>query len=522
MKLNTFKFAGAVLKIERQASTDSYRPGSDASASGSLPQQEDSETVGTIDHLKSVLSRRYNVDSKLLDLSHLGDDPELISLGIFNTTSTESKFFPALMKVCDKIFTSAHDKEEAIVSISLANNRLQNIRSVTTLAQTFPALKNLDISNNQFQNLSALESWRWKFRKLEQLVITGNPLETKEPQYKTDLLKWYPTLLTLNNEQVRTVQDVKAAATNKLPLPIRGPSFRDEVSIAENFLKRFFTAYDSDRSGLASGFYDTQSTFSLSINMSAPRGQESAKIAPWDQYIRRSRNLTKLSNPNAQISRLQTGTEPIRECFSSLPATRHPDLLAEPQKWCIECHAIPGLPDPSGQSASGVGGLIVSAHGEFAEIDAATAQPTTTRSFDRTFVLGPGGGPGGIRVVSDMLVLRAYGGFDAWKPDETETIEQQQQQTVQVNPQLPIPQQSSTTVVPDGFGQPAPGKSEEQVAKEGLAVELSKATSMTLEYSGMCLEQSAWNLQDAATAFEQAKVSHHHHHFFPNIPCTYP
>lgn len=507
MKLNTFKFAGAILRIERLAGTDSYRHGRDTLNSSPFPTKEDSETVGTIDHLKSVLSRRYNVDSKLLDLSRLGDDPELISLGMFNTTSTESKFFPALMKVCDKMVTSAHDKEKAITSVSLANNALDNIRSVTTLSQTFPALKNLDLSNNQFQTLSVLEGWRWKFRKLEQLIVTGNPLESKEPQYKADILRWYPTLLVLNNEQVRTEQDVKAAATDKLPLPILAPSFRDEVSIAENFLKQFFPAYDSDRSALATSFYDTHSTFSLSINMAAPRGHESTKIAPWDQYIRRSRNLIKLTNPNAQMSRLLRGTESIRDCFSSLPSTRHPDLVAEAQKWCIECHAIPGLPDPSGQSASGVGGLIVTAHGEFSEIDVSTAQATTTRSFDRTFVLGPGGGPGGIRVVSDMMVLRAYGGYDAWKPDKTEAVITQQ--AVQ-QPQLPLQQHALT--VPDGFGTPGPGKSQEQVQKEALAVELSRATGMTLEYSGMCLEQGAWNLQDAAVVFEQAKVQKQ---FFP-------
>lgn len=513
MKLNTFKFAGAVLKIERPVNTDSHRPELDTFKPSPFTKVENPETAGTIDHLKSVLSRRYNVDNKLLDLSHLSDDPELVSLGMFNTTSTESKFFPALMKVCDSTFATAREKEEAIMSVSLANNALENIRSVTTLSQTFPALKNLDLSNNQIKNLSVLEGWRWKFRKLEQLVITGNPIETNEPQYRTDILRWYPTLLMLNNEQVRTEQDVKTAATDKLPLPILGPSFRDEASIAENFVKVFFLTYDSDRSALVNSLYDTQSTFSLSINMSAPRGHTSTKIAAWDQYIRQSRNLTKLRNPNAQISRLHTGTDSIRDCFSTLPATHHPDLMAEPHKWCIECHTIPGLPDPSGQSVSGVGGLIVTVHGEFSEVDVSTAQATGTRSFDRTFILGPGGGPGGIRVASDIMVLRAYGGYDAWKPDEAEAIDHHHQVVQQPQPQPELQQQPQPglqqhpLLVPDGFGVPGPEKSEEQVQKEALAVEMSRATGMTLEYSGMCLEQSAWNLQDAAVVFEQAKVS---------------
>ena len=501
MKLNTFSFAGAALRIEAQASKDSYRPSRDDQKLSPFAKSEDPETINTIDHLKSLLSRRYNIDTKLLDLSQLGSDPELVGLGVFNSSSTESKFFPALMKVCNTVFTTAREKDDAIIGVSLANNALTDIRSVTTLSQTFPALRNLDLANNQLSNLGALEGWRWKFRKLEQLNVTGNPLVANEPEYKANVLRWYPTLLMLNDEQVRSEQDVKAAATDKLPLPILGPSFRDEASIAEGFVKQFFPAYDSDRTALANGFYDAQSTFSLSINMSAPRGHESAKIAPWDHYIKRSRNLTKLNNPSAQMARLISGAESIRDCFTTLPATRHPDLLTEPEKWCIECHTIPGLPDPSGQSTSGVGGLIVTVHGEFSEIDVSTAQPTTIRSFDRSFILGPGGGPGGVRVANDIMVLRAYGGYDAWKPDEVESVTSQ---TAVQQTQL-LPQQHQITL-PDGFGVPGPDKSDEQVRKEALAVELSRVTGMTLEYSGMCLEQTAWNLQEAAVAFEQAKV----------------
>ena len=498
MKLNTFTFAGAALKIEAVAGKDTSKNAHDKGQSSPFAKQDDPETSSTIEHLKSLLSRRYNAEAKLLDLSQLGSDPELVSLGMFNTTSTESKFFPALMKVCDTNFASVREKDEAIISISLANNALTDIRSVTTLSQTFPALKNLDLSNNQLGSLSVLDGWRWKFRKLEQLVLTGNPLEINEPQYKIDILKWYPTLLMLNNEQVRTEQEVKAAATTKLPLPVLGPSFLDEASIAEDFVKQFFPAYDSDRTTLANSLYDTQSTFSLSINMTAPRSHEHSKVEPWDQYVKRSRNLTKLNNPSAQMARRLTGSESIRDCFTNLPATRHPDLLTEPEKWCIECHTMPGLPDPSGQSPSGVGGLIVTIHGEFSEIDVSTGQPTAIRSFDRTFILGPGAGPGGIRVANDMLVLRAYGGHASWKAEEVDASTVPGMSTQQL--------QQHQIILPDGFGVPAPDKPEEQTRKEALAVDLSRATGMTLEYSGLCLEQSNWNLQEAMAMFEQAKV----------------
>ncbi len=505
------------MRIEAVASKDSVRAGLDKAQPRSLAKHDDSETSSTIEHLKSLLTRRYDAETRLLDLSQLGNDPELVSLGMFNTTSTESKFFPALMKICNTNFNNVREKDEAIISVSLANNALIDIRSVTTLSQTFPALKNLDLSNNQLGTLSALEGWRWKFRKLEQLVLTGNPLEVNEPQYKADILKWYPTLLMLNNEQVRAEQDVKSATKDNLPLPILGPSFRDEASIAENFVKHFFPAYDGDRTELADSFYDSQSTYSLSINMTAPRSHEHSKVAPWDQYVKRSRNLTKLNNPSAQMARRLIGSESIRDCFTTLPATRHPNLLTEPEKWCIECHTIPGLSDPSGQSSSGVGGLIVTVHGEFSEINVSTAQSTALRSFDRTFVLGPGAGPGGIRIANDIMVLRAYGGYASWKPEEVEAPSVQRMSAQQPGS---IPQQQIHQIVaPDGFVVPTPDKPEEQTRKEVLALELSRATGMTLEYSGLCLEQSHWDLQEARGMFDQAKVCHYQFFIFERPFC---
>lgn len=488
-RLHNYQFAGATLGIEV-----SHRQTTEPLASDA-----DSETPNTINVLKSVLSRRYNTDAKLLDLSQLGTDPELINIGMFSTTSRESKFFPALMKICDSIFTTAHAKEEAIVSVSLANNALTTIASVTTLSQTFPALRNLDLSNNQLKSLSAIEGWRWKFRKLDQLILTGNPIETELPTYKDDILKWYPTLITLNTIQIRSLEDARAAVNGKLPIPVLGPSFRDEAAISENFVKHFFPAYDGDRTALVNGYYDAQSTFSISINLSAPRAAETANQKPlsWEAYLKKSRNLTKVTRPPGRMSRLYTGTESIRDGFTTLPVTRHPDIMAEPQKWCVECHTIPGLPDPTGQSSSGVGGLMVMVHGEFTEADVSTGQSTAIRSFDRTFVLGPGGGVGGIRVACDTLVLRHYGGHDAWRTE------------VEDSASIPAPQAQHQINVPAGFALSGPGKTEEQVQKEVLAVELSKGTGMTLEFSGLCLEQCGWNLEGAAASFEQAKVCLH-------------
>jgi nuclear RNA export factor len=459
LKLNGFQFAKTTLEItKRTGSADS--PG---------PAHLSQEATQVRDMLKSVLARRYDADLKLLNLSNLGADEELIKSGLFDLSSATSKLFPALMKVADEVFKSAQDKRDAIISVTLAGNSLPGIRTVTTLAQTFPDTKNIDLSNNQIADMRGLDGWRHKFKGLEHLVLTENPIEKLTPNYAEEILKWWPSLLQLNNVQVRTVEEI---ATKKemekqgiVPLPNAPARFEDEGQIAENFIKAFFPAYDTNRE-LAASWYDNNSSFSFSVNTSAPRAESNQLTKQvWDSYIKSSRNLVKLNHLHAQKSRIYHGAT-IREHWASMPATKHPEFGS---KWLIETHSLPSLP---GDHIYGVGGLIVTVHGEFEEAGG------PTRSFDRTFVLGPGGGPGGVKVINDALVLRAYGGNNAW--------------AVELPAIAPVAAIAEPT----------------EEIKQAMMLELSNRTRMTLPYAQLALQEKGWNFEEGLAAFEAVKVSY--------------
>ncbi|KAA8643509.1 hypothetical protein EYZ11_006598 [Aspergillus tanneri] len=489
LQLNGFSFAGAPLTIEKRGNGMLDQPMlSEISQNGGTPSAADTKSK-----LTAILSKRYYQQSRLLDLSKLGSDPELLAMGIFSSTSTESKFFPALMKVWEMSFDNSTARREAVESVSLADNKLENISVVTTLAQAVPDLKNLDLSNNNFKDAQALIGWRWKFRNLEFLDLTGTPFSA-DPTFKDTMLKWYPKLRVLNNVEVRTAEEL--AAQKKTPIPVQAPHFLDESQIGENFVKAFFVGFDNNRSELLSGVYDKNSTFSLNVNTSAPRAQQT-ETAGWDPYIKKSRNLLKINHLPARMSRTYAGPEKIRELWETLPQTRHPDIGAHPEEWLIECFPIPGLPDPSGQSATGVGGLLIMVHGKFEEVSTGKVE---TRSFDRTFILGPGGGMGGIRVINDVLCLRAYGGHEAWMSED-----QQTSQPPPV-PSVPLVQQIAPPAAPDGYGAPAPTKLEAQVQQERLVMEMSAKTRMTLQYSEMALSGNDWNMDAALKNFEQLKT----------------
>lgn len=446
----------------------------------------------TKEKFRAILAARYDGNLKLLNLSALAQDTELLQMGFgaFDEKTT-SKLFPALMVVADQLFKSWQEKRDAIVSVSLANNGLSDVAAVTSLAQTFPEIKNLDLSSNNIKDLKSISAWRWKFRNLETLVLANNPVETQVPNFNVEIMKWYPKLQNLNYVQVRTLEEVAATieAVNT-PIPISGPDFRDVSQVGENFIRQFIALYDTDRGAFLSSFYDAESVFSLAVNMHAPRSREhTAPVPSWDTYTKHSRNLTKLTYAGPRLNRRYKGVQAIQPVWAELPSSRHPDLGTEAAKYIIECHPLPGLADPSGQNPGGVDGLIITMHGEFEEQKIATEK--ALRSFSRTFILGPGAPSGPpIRVVCDMLALRA------WTP-------------------LAMPSQSAPHPA-----QVTPAIGVEQQQKEVVARQLMDKTGMTMEYAVMCLEQTAWELPQAFEAFQQNKVLTYIHNSYVKLMTT--
>ncbi|KAF4636361.1 hypothetical protein G7Y89_g1743 [Cudoniella acicularis] len=465
-KLDSFSFAGSVLRIQAYE-TQSPPTKGDKKDEPSPSAQE------TKERLKAVLASRYDGNLKLLNLSALAQDTGLREMGVFDGTTTTSKIFPALMVVCDSLFKNRQEKRDAIVSVTLADNDLADVADVTALAQTFPDLKNLDLSRNKIAQLSSLDAWGQKMKNLTTLLLTNNPIETQLATLKTDIMKRYPFLEYLNGVQVRTPEEVAAAIEiAKCPIPLAAPDFRDVGQVGENFIRQFIVLYDSNRPQLLATFYDAQSVHSISLSLTGPRDSK-GPIPSWAPYIKHSRNLTRVTNLPTQMSRIHRGSQAIQLVWSTLPATRHPDIQTQADKYIIECNPLPGLVDPSGQSPRGVDGLIVTMHGEFEEQNDSTDQ--ALRSFSRTFVLGPGG-PGGppIRVVSDMMTLRPWGTLALPR-----TLENTQPAANAINP--------------------------EQQLQEALAIELGRLTGMTANYAAMCLTETRWDLEKALVVFNANK-----------------
>ncbi|KXX79744.1 mRNA export factor MEX67 [Madurella mycetomatis] len=189
LRLNGYTFAGAELAIQE---TSDPMPTADSTNSRTA-------TAETKQKLLSVLASRYNAEQKLLDLSALGADQTLGSMGTFGSQALAEKSFKALVHLAGSEYKDPEVKREAIQAVSLARNEIQDVDQVFTLAKSLPHLRRLDLSGNKLENLSKLSKWRDEFRFLEELHLSGNPV-TSQPNYATELFKWFPCLQNLDGQ----------------------------------------------------------------------------------------------------------------------------------------------------------------------------------------------------------------------------------------------------------------------------------------------------------------------------------
>lgn len=242
-KLDNCSYAGSKLSIIAHNAPPIISRGDDDVIMAANPRP--SEKADTIKILEQVLSQRYDVARKMLNLSRLGEDALLRQNGFFDLASTTSKMFPALMLVADRKFESAAVKRDAVMSVSLGYNNLRDIKVVSSLAATFPELKNLSLEGNLISTWTSLDNWRHKFRKLEQLVLSGNPIVAIEG-YKEEAMRRYPMLQMLDNVVLdRPVIKIGASQSTppvtvgaQLPLATKQGFNLDESGVGMQFLSR--------------------------------------------------------------------------------------------------------------------------------------------------------------------------------------------------------------------------------------------------------------------------------------------
>ncbi|GAV53970.1 hypothetical protein ZYGR_0AK04720 [Zygosaccharomyces rouxii] len=526
LKWNGIRFAGNNLKFEILSGS-----GNDGAGTNS-----------TITLLKNFLYKRYNAQTKMLDLGNLHADPDLVQKGLFSSMSTQSKMFPALMKLASK------EPQMFVESVNLSNNNLKDISGITTLAQTFPNLKNLCLANNQISRFRTIEVWKNKFKELRELLMTNNPI-TSDKLYRSEMMRLFPKLVILDNVMVRDEQ--KLTSIYSIPMKIQ-PFFFENNEIgpsSTDFVTNFLNFWDTDRMQLL-GLYTPQSQFSISVDSSIPPSSvaESDQNPSFGYYLPHSRNISKVSSEKSIEQRLSLGPEAMSNLFGAIPKTKH-HLQDMPDEYSMQTVTYPQI-----------NGFIVTLHGFFEEVgkpDAdvnnkssagrsrrfnhghnATNNRLYKKSFDRTWVIVPTGS--GVVVASEMLTIRPFAA-NAWV-QQSPAIPQPSQPQPQPQPPLapqidpmnpslnasppPQPQMGMGGLpvpmgVPPQQQPPMPPMSapaplaptlqlplEVQARMNPIQLELLNKlhleTKLNAEYTFMLAEQSGWNYEVATKGFQNS------------------
>ncbi|CAO3571148.1 unnamed protein product [Mortierella alpina] len=418
-----------------------------------------------------------------------------------------------VMKVAAELFPEIH-------TISFASNGLRSVKPIEALSEYFPYLLNLSLRCNEIASNKDLEGLCGnRLPHLKELVLLDNPIRERDVSknnddisYRSEIAKLFPSIQMLDLAPVSRIMFGLDASKNVSPgallkLPVRGNFFdkpETEATVIA-FLTSYFSLFDSERA-LLEHIYDVNATFSYSAITPPSPLQRSQGISSenWSEYLRQSRNLSRLSDLGARTSRLHVGSKDIvYQGLMQLPETRHD--LSENSKVCVDAWETGGLlPTVC---------IYISVHGEFEEVRRGM-QESVRKSFDRTFIIAPAP-PGSVAaangypclIISDQLTLRGYNGSTGWKPDLS----------VNVTPSLAAAAAGVATAlksvsIATGASQVFP-MSHASVAsprldalspeQQALVQELQRVTGLNVETALQCLLASGWDAAKSMTLVEQ-------------------
>ncbi|CCK72266.1 uncharacterized protein KNAG_0J01850 [Huiozyma naganishii CBS 8797] len=498
-------------------------------------------TSHTIEFLRSVVLKRYDPTTRLLNLGDLYSDPDLQQKGMLSSVSTRSRTIPALVKI------ASQDPAVVVESINLAGNRLKDLACLESLPEMLPRLKNLCLANNLLASTGLFEFWRRKFRDLSELLMVNNPV-TKYRGYKSDMLAIFPKLVILDSVVVRDA--TKVEAVYKFPFPPAQFFFEDNQlgPTITDFVTNFLNCWDSDRNQLM-GLYMEQSQFSLCLDSSAVGRNVSGadQSPPFGHYLTQSRNTLKVSSAKTLEQRLGFGQSQISTIFRYLPRSRH-HLLEQPTEYKMESFSFPQ-----------VNGFVVCLHGYFEETEApelkqesSPAKPgmrtrryannfnsntktkLSKKSFDRVWTIVPVSN-GGLVIASELLTVRAYAP-NAWSIPLSQSKDSSlltsppagyqplPSISASASPGIPPPMSAGTPITPTAAGgamspPTAVGTSMStfQIPPDVQArlnpmqldtlAKIHQLTKLNAEYTFMLAEQSGWNLEVAMTNFQNSAAT---------------
>ncbi|XP_011875423.1 PREDICTED: nuclear RNA export factor 1-like [Vollenhovia emeryi] len=405
------------------------------------------------ERLKHAMVKRYVQEKNALDLSKFHVDSDLYS-----------DYFCALchpimlMTVLDIVGEHIPNLE----ALNLEGNKLQNLERLGVLNKKFSKLKILYIGDNKIKDIHQLNGI--KELKLEELKLSGNPVcnryKFRHSDYTSDVRKRFPRLLRLDGIElprpiIFDVIDITARIPPSQRMFVSDPKIQE---IASQFLQQYFTIFDSDNRQPLLDAYAENACLSLTIS----------NFPKFNRYYTENRNIFRTIDSNRRHKLLKQGRLPVVSFISEMPKTRHL-LNTFTTDITLVTQAM----------------MFITITGYFQELD----KDEPIRYFNRTFIISPEG-EGYCSIRNEQLHIS--------QPSEAQ-LKQLHQQLNQLRSQ---PQPRTVSLETSEVAKPITIELSDEI-KQQMTVTLSHQTSMNMEWSLKCLQETQWNYDNALSAFHE-------------------
>ncbi|KAJ3169329.1 nuclear mRNA export, poly(A)+RNA binding protein [Geranomyces variabilis] len=474
--------------------------------------------LSLLEILRQVIQTRYNADARLLDLTNVISDPDLLKAGVV-PFAPDSKFGGVMCKMISQ-------QCPEVETLSLASNQLTTLQPFSALPSFLPKLTALSLGDNLLRSLRDIEPLKGAdLTLLRELVLAGNPVRERElgkaaglVVFRSNIKKLFPSIDMLDMEPV--VGDITFAVdalSMDLPLPTK-PGFMDTpetAALVQDFVQTFLGLFETNRRGLLNLYHD-HSSFSLMLDTrsvhintggrpASARERDPHVFSGWRNF---DHNLEKNKNTDKRVTTIAKGGAKIVQAFEMLPKIKYPPYPG-PQ------YLVEGYQTGTGADLT----LYVFLHGEFKEVSG-----NTNRSFDRTFVIvaAPPGSQAALAgipycVANDQMVVRSYAGNKAWANLKAATTPHQPSLSSSVPPPqvhhhlhggaaaaAPPPHQPAQ--LPD-----ATVLKQLQIhhqlddERQAIIIKFATATGLNYQFSLDCLAQNNWSADAAMHSYMNVK-----------------
>ena len=210
--------------------------------------------------IKEVMSKRYNIQNKSLDLKSFHNDTMFVG---------EAAYVPlSRSNVMNNVIRIIGEHIPDIQAIDFSENKLPSLDHFSMLEDNAPHLQFLNLSNNRLNDFRDIE--KLKNLKLKSLSLANNALTKKLPDrvdFVAKIRDILPRLEVLDEENLPKSLCFEDQDQSQVHLPptINLMSVNEEgKKVMLEFIHQYFKAYDQDDRSPLMAAYHPKALFSLS------------------------------------------------------------------------------------------------------------------------------------------------------------------------------------------------------------------------------------------------------------------